>query len=72
MTPHLASLHEPFHLYEFTLEALTHMTGRLNLQIVAARQRYERTYAGLWHPVLYWLSKWLKRSYELEVLLRRV
>ncbi len=71
-TPHLAPLHPPFHLYEFSKSTFNYITSMLNLEIISIRTRTERTYVPtpLHYPVKF-LSKLFDKGYEVEVILRK-
>ncbi len=71
-TPHLAPLHPPFHLYEFSKRTFRYIASTLNLEVVAMRTRTERTYVpGLLHSPVKFLSKLLDKGYEVEVILKK-
>ncbi|NPA33905.1 MAG: class I SAM-dependent methyltransferase [Chlorobi bacterium] len=71
-TPHLAPLHPPFHLYEFSKNTIRYMASMLNLDIVAIQTRTDRTYVpGLLHPIVKFFSRLLDKGYEVEVLLKK-
>ena len=71
-TPHLAPLHSPYHLYEFSKSTFKKIAKMLSLDIIAMRTRYERTYIPkpLHYPFM-WLSQVLDKGYEVEVLLKK-
>ncbi len=71
-TPHLAPLHPPFHLYEFSKNTFHHVAPMLNLEIIDIRTRTERTYVPrpLHYPVKFF-SKLLDKGYEVEVIFQK-